>query len=57
MTETRSLKKRLAVGERLNGCFISLFSPIAAEIIAATGYDIALIDMEHGPGGIWMPSR
>jgi len=51
MTETRSLKKRLAVGERLNGCFISLFSPIAAEIIAATGYDIALIDMEHGPGG------
>ena len=47
---TQSLKKRLLAGDQLNGCFISLFNPIASEIIGSSGYDMALIDMEHGPG-------
>ena len=50
MSHSTSLKQRLGRGEQLTGCFISLFNPLATEIVANTGYDIALIDMEHGPG-------
>ncbi|MEM7195824.1 MAG: aldolase/citrate lyase family protein [Pseudomonadota bacterium] len=45
-----SLKHRMQSGEQLNGCFINLFSPLATEIIAHSGFDCILIDMEHGPG-------
>jgi len=47
----RPIKERLRSGARLNGCWIESFSPIAAEIMAMTGYDTAMIDLEHGPGG------
>lgn len=46
-----SIKKKLAAGVRLNGCWIESFSPICAEIMAMSGYDTAMIDLEHGPGG------
>lgn len=46
-----SIKQKLAAGARLNGCWIESFSPICAEIMAMSGYDTALIDLEHGPGG------
>ena len=39
-------------GEKLTGCWISMFSPIAAEIMADAGYDVAMIDLEHAPGGL-----
>ena len=29
-----------------------MFSPIAAEIMADAGYDVAMIDLEHAPGGL-----
>ncbi len=45
-----SIKKKMQSGERLNGCFIEMFSPIAAEIVALSGYHSVLIDLEHGPG-------
>ena len=45
-----SIKQRLRSGERLNGCWIETFNPIAAEIMAQSGYDSAMIDLEHGPG-------
>ncbi|MDH3466359.1 MAG: aldolase/citrate lyase family protein, partial [Gammaproteobacteria bacterium] len=45
-----SPRTRLQRGERLNGCWIEAFSPITAEIMAASGYDTAMIDLEHGPG-------
>lgn len=38
------------MGQRINGCWIEMFSPIAAEIMAMSGYDVAIIDLEHGPG-------
>jgi 2-keto-3-deoxy-L-rhamnonate aldolase RhmA len=50
MPSLPSIKQRLNSGERLNGCFIEMFSPIAAEIVAGSGYDTVLIDLEHGPG-------
>ncbi len=47
-----SFKARLQAGRRADGCFLQMFSPIAAEIVAGAGYDSVLIDLEHGPGGI-----
>lgn len=45
-----SIKQKLGSTPRLNGCWIETFSPIAAEIMASSGYDTAMIDLEHGPG-------
>ena len=32
------------------GCWLHLFSPLAAEIMAQAGYDCVMIDLEHGAG-------
>ncbi|XP_002534296.2 2-keto-3-deoxy-L-rhamnonate aldolase [Ricinus communis] len=47
-----SLKSRLRNGETLYGIFLLSFSPTLAEISGLAGYDFAVVDMEHGPGGI-----
>jgi 4-hydroxy-2-oxoheptanedioate aldolase len=44
------LRSRLDAGETLLGCFLSLGSPLTAEIMGAAGYDCAIIDLEHGAG-------
>jgi len=44
-----SIKKRLKKGSRLNGCWLEMFNPVASEIVAMSGYDIAMIDLEHSP--------
>ncbi|XP_068651298.1 uncharacterized protein [Aristolochia californica] len=48
----KTLKSRLADGEILYGIFLLGFSPTFAEIAGLAGYDFAVVDMEHGPGGI-----
>lgn len=50
MYRENALKKRLIAGERVNGCWLHLDSPIAAEILALAGFDSFVIDHEHGPG-------
>ena len=50
MRHSQSPKQLLNQGRRLNGCWIETFSPIAAEIMAQSGYDTAMIDLEHGAG-------
>jgi 4-hydroxy-2-oxoheptanedioate aldolase len=47
----KNLKARVCNGETVFGCFLSLGSPITAEIMGLAGYDWALIDLEHGAGG------
>ena len=47
-----SHKARLAGGEPAIGCWLHLFSPIAAEVVAQAGYDCVMIDLEHGPGSL-----
>ncbi|KAL8138871.1 hypothetical protein V2J09_004872 [Rumex salicifolius] len=47
-----ALKSRLRAGETLYGIFVDSFSPVLAEIVGHAGYDFAVIDMEHGFGGI-----
>ena len=44
-----SIKKQLKNGARLNGCWLEMFNPVASEIVAMCGYDIAMIDLEHSP--------
>lgn len=46
------LKKRLAAGETLFGCWLAMADPYVAEIAAATGFDWLLIDGEHAPNDI-----
>lgn len=46
------VKERLQAGERLHGCWIEAFSPVMTEIVAQSGYDVAMVDLEHGPGSI-----
>lgn len=45
-----TFKSRLAHGQAAAGCWINLFNPMAAEMVAQAGYDFVMIDMEHGPG-------
>ena len=40
----------MRAGQAVNGFWLELFSPAAAEIMAGSGYDCAMIDCEHGPG-------
>lgn len=47
-----TLKSRLRNGDTLYGIFLLSFSPTIAEIAGLSGYDFAVVDMEHGPGGI-----
>lgn len=47
---TLALKSRLRDGEKLAGCWSQTYHPVAAEIMAAVGYDVCMIDLEHGPG-------
>ena len=52
MARPKTLKARLKSGERAAGCWLSLCSPMAAEIVAQSGYDCVMIDMEHGQGTV-----
>ena len=49
---TKSLKKVLQAGGKAGGCWLELFSPLAAEIIGQAGYDCVMIDLEHGQGSV-----
>src|SRR3989338_7557417 len=45
----RHLKQTLRSGAVTLGSWITLPDPIAAEVMARTGFDWLAIDMEHGP--------
>lgn len=47
-----NIKRQLQSGIRANGCWLELFNPLVAEIIARAGYDCVMIDLEHGPGSV-----
>lgn len=44
------IRAALDAGETIIGCFLSLGSPLTAEIMGAAGFDCAMIDLEHGSG-------
>lgn len=43
----RALRERLATGQRLVGTFVKLATPDVLDLVAATGFDLAVIDLEH----------
>lgn len=47
-----TLKQRLLAGKKQLGVVMLLPSPDVAEIVAQTGIDVAMIDHEHGCGGL-----
>ena len=50
MARGDDIRRQLAGGETLTACWLTLCSPIAAEIVALAGFDALVIDQEHGPG-------
>lgn len=45
-------KRLLAEKKKLSAGWLQSASPITAEIMAKAGFDILMVDMEHGPGDI-----
>jgi len=50
MAMINTCKMKLLKGEPAIGAWLSMGSPIAAEIVANAGYDAVIMDHEHGPG-------
>lgn len=46
------VRAALREGKRVSASWLQGCSAISAEIIAGAGYDVAVVDMEHGPGGL-----
>ncbi len=46
------LRQRLRANERLIGCWLSLGSPITAEVVGVAGFDWLLLDAEHAPNDV-----
>ena len=47
-----AFKRDLRAGKRLVGCWVSLASPITAEILGLAGFDWLLLDGEHAPNDV-----
>ncbi len=45
-------RQRLLAGDRLIGCWLSLASPIATEVLGVAGFDWLLLDAEHAPNDV-----
>ena len=52
MTVENRCKRKMLAGEPALGAWLSMGSPIAAEIVANAGYDTVVMDHEHGPGDL-----
>ncbi|UYV39447.1 HpcH/HpaI aldolase/citrate lyase family protein [Rhodobacteraceae bacterium D3-12] len=48
-TPENEFKRRLLAGEALDGLWMSLASPVAAEALGLLGYDWLMFDTEHAP--------
>jgi len=47
---TNPVKQKLKEGRKTCGAFLQTLSPVAAEILAHTGFDWLIVDLEHTPG-------
>lgn len=52
MFESNRIKRRIAQGEQLYGCWLGLGSAAVAELLGSAGYDFLIVDQEHGPGSL-----
>jgi len=49
MYGTNRLRERLEAGKTAIGCWIHMCSPIGVEVVALAGFDMVVLDHEHGP--------
>lgn len=49
MYAKNALRHRMESGETAVGCWIHMCSPIGAEVVALAGFDMVVLDHEHGP--------
>src|SRR6056297_2645746 len=52
MTGQNTLKQRLKAGETVAAAWLELGSPDVAELLVHAGWDILVIDCEHGVAGL-----
>ncbi|RLC79019.1 MAG: 2,4-dihydroxyhept-2-ene-1,7-dioic acid aldolase [Chloroflexi bacterium] len=52
MTFKNRVKRMLKEGKKTSGAWLQIASPFTAEIMSRAGFDLLVIDMEHGPGDI-----
>ncbi len=52
ITNTNRVKRLLKEGKRVTGAWAQAASNITTEILADAGFDVIMVDMEHGPGNI-----
>jgi 4-hydroxy-2-oxoheptanedioate aldolase len=45
-----ALKRKLAAGKKVLGCWTAIGSPVVTEILGLAGFDYLLLDQEHGLG-------
>jgi len=45
-------KAALNDNQQLFGCWLQLFDPVVGEMMGLSGYDLVMIDMEHGLGSV-----
>ena len=45
-----TVRQALREGRKQLGAWVNMESPIATEIVAGAGFDLVMIDQEHGPG-------
>src|SRR5688572_5044154 len=57
MIVTQTLKKKIQAGEMTHGCWVNMASTLSAEIVARSGFDWILIDLEHGAGDVAMATQ
>jgi len=50
MARGAQIRDELRSGRRMLGGWVNMNSPIATEIMAGAGFDLIMIDQEHGPG-------
>jgi 4-hydroxy-2-oxoheptanedioate aldolase len=52
MTKQNEIKRRLSEGRTVFGTWSMLASPSVSNVIAESGVDFVIIDLEHGPGSL-----
>ncbi len=52
ITNKNRVKKLLREGKRVTGAWAQAASNITTEVLADAGFDVVMVDMEHGPGDI-----
>ncbi len=50
MARGAAIRDALKSGTKMLGGWVNMNSPIATEIVAGAGFDVIMIDQEHGPG-------